>query len=41
MNKHELLEQYNKSYTEEEYYEDCGFHFLEITEAEYYEYGGT
>ena len=28
-------------YTEEEYYEACGFHFLEITETEYYEYGGT
>jgi hypothetical protein len=28
-------------YTEEEYYEACGFRFLEITEKEYYEYGGT
>lgn len=27
-------------YTEEEYYERCGFHFLEITKEEYYENGG-
>lgn len=35
----ENLEDYG--YTPEEYYDRCGYHFIEITEAEYYEYGGT
>ena len=35
----ENLEDYG--YTEEEYYDECGYHIREITEAEYYEYGGT